>query len=409
MNDKTIFSLLMGLILGMNFMNIPSALETLMNLYGASYATISILMSSLLWSHALMQIPGGMMTDRIGLPGVHVTSLVCIFIGNLISLTVPSLQFAVSARVIIGIGTGLSFVAVMKTVALYSDPGRVGMYQAFFGGFFSIGCILAYLLIPRLIDFGWQWAYLAPGFPCLLLLIMVFGLRFEQTRSTSPSPLPLFRILRIRAGWILGIYHALSYGSVLSLGNWVPSLLADALVGSSAKTFAWGGALVMLISGLGRLSGGVVLLRFSPVGIANSSLLTLSALFLCLLLVPMPAPVLILAIFAAWFGSINFGAIFHLASRSTSSDSIATLIGFVNFLANLGAIFLTLMFGWIRDATGSFSWGFCVLASFCLGAFLVGSIPVKKAADHKELVSSRSQSTDGRSKGKGCSHRSDHR
>jgi nitrate/nitrite transporter NarK len=94
-------------------------------------------------------------------------------------------------------------------------------------------------------------------------------------------------------------------------------------------------------------------------------------------------PLLILAILAAWFASINFGAIFHLASRATSPESVATLIGFVNFLANLGAIFFTLIFGWIKDTTGSFSWGFCVLASLCLSAFLLGRIPLQNAADAK--------------------------
>ena len=55
MNLKMTFAILMGLNLGVIFMNIPPALDGLMILYGVSYIRISILLSALLWSHALMR------------------------------------------------------------------------------------------------------------------------------------------------------------------------------------------------------------------------------------------------------------------------------------------------------------------------------------------------------------------
>jgi MFS family permease len=38
-----------------------------MALYDTSYVKISLLMSALLWSHTLMQVPGGMIADRLGI------------------------------------------------------------------------------------------------------------------------------------------------------------------------------------------------------------------------------------------------------------------------------------------------------------------------------------------------------
>jgi fucose permease len=75
-----------------------------------------------------------------------------------------------------------------------------------------------------------------------------------------------------------------------------------------------------------------------------------------------------MAVLAAWFASINFGAIFQLASRATSPDSMGGLVGFINFLANIGAVLFTLLFGWMKDAAGSFGWSFAVLAVLCLMA-----------------------------------------
>jgi nitrate/nitrite transporter NarK len=239
------------------------------------------------------------------------------------------------------------------------------------------------------LPFGWQWPYLVPGLLCLPLLVIWFGLELRQPASGQTAPLPLARILRIRAGWVLGMYHALSWGSVLTLGSWVPSLLAEVFAGTTAVKFAWGGALVMMISGIGRLSGGFILYRFSPLLIANGSILVLCVVYLGLFTVSAPVPIVILAVLAAWFASINFGAFFHLASRATATGSMATLLGFVNLLANLGAVLFTFMFGWFKDHLGSFTMSFLVLASICCAAFFLGRPVLRRQWTQPESEASR--------------------
>jgi hypothetical protein len=137
---------------------------------------------------------------------------------------------------------------------------------------------------------------------------------------------------------------------MLNLGNWVPSLMAEISKEGMAIGFAWGGALVMFTSGVGRLSGGFLLMRFSSLRIVTGSMAIL---------------------LASWFASINFGALFHLAARVTATDSYATLFGFINFLANLGAILFTLMFGLMKDTLGSFTWGFFILSLLALAAYIL--------------------------------------
>jgi MFS family permease len=378
MNLIVLFALLVGLDLGLIFMNIPPAINELMALYRVSYTQISLLISALLWSHALTQIPGGMVVDRLGMRRTMFVSLLCIGLGHALPLAAPSLGLAIMGRVLTGMGTGLSFVSIMKMVALYAPGGRSGAYQAFFAGCFSLGSIGAYLLLPHLVVLGWRWTYLLPGMFSWPLLVMLSALRLERRTGKPISPLPMGQILRIQAGWILGIYHALSYGSVLNLGNWIPSLLAEVRGDASAIHLAWGGALVMLISGLGRLAGGFVIFRVPSVLIANGSILILSILFLGLFLIPIPGVVLTLALLASWFASVNFGAFFHLASRATPPESLGTFFGFVNLLANMGAIGFTLMFGWFKDDRGSFSWGFAVLAGLSLVAFALGRRPLRR-------------------------------
>ena len=378
MHREIVFALLNGLNLGIVIMNIPPVLSELMELYGVSYTQISVLLSALLWPHAAMQLPAGMITDRLGIRRTQLLSLACMCIGNALPAMRPVLGWGIGGRMIAGLGTGMGWMATMKLLAISAPGGRAGAYQAFFAGFFSLGSILAYLLIPIIIRAGWQWVFLTPAILSLLLLALVPALRLAPPSSTRPS-LSLRRIVGMRPAWILGIYHAVSYGSMLSLGNWVPSLLAEVSRHRTATQLAWGGALVMLVSGLSRLSGGFVIFRVAPQVVAHGSILILCILFTGLALIPAPGVVLSLALLGAWFGSINFGALFQLASRSATADSLGTLLGFVNLLGNLGAVAFTLMFGWSKDTLGSFAWGFAVLSALAAAALVAGLRVLEKS------------------------------
>jgi nitrate/nitrite transporter NarK len=149
------------------------------------------------------------------------------------------------------------------------------MYHAFFAGLFSLGTALAYVLIPVALKPGMA-VDLGPGILCLALLVLWFLFSFENAPLPQRNPVPLVRIIGIRAGWVIGLFHALSWGTAINLGNWIPSLLAESWPNSTASQLAWGAILVMLISGLGRIAGGFVLLRLSPLLVANGSIVVLS-------------------------------------------------------------------------------------------------------------------------------------
>ena len=113
-----------------------------------------------------------------------------IFLSSVASCS-PFFELALLGRVITGIGTGLSFPVILKLVALYAPGGRIGAYQAFFGGCFSLGSIISYIAIPRLIAFGWQRIYIMPGLFSLLLLAMAPLLRLQPEAAGKYLPINL--------------------------------------------------------------------------------------------------------------------------------------------------------------------------------------------------------------------------
>jgi nitrate/nitrite transporter NarK len=384
MNPKIIFALLAGLNFGIVFLNIPPALTVLMDLYGLSYTGASVLMSALLWTHALMQIPAGMLADRLSIKISITLGVGLMACGNLLPAMAPSYGLAIAGRIMTGVGSGLSFVSVMKLIVLYSPMGRHGTFQAFFATCFSLGSILAYLAIPELLTLGWQWSYLLPGISCMLLILLWSFIKLgEQPRSTA-VPLPLGQVLRKQTGWILGCYHALSYGSMMTLGNWVPSLLAEVWPDSTATQLVWGGALTMLVGGLGRLAGGFLILKVPALRIVNGSIVVIAILFWGLYAIQIPTITLVLALAAVWFASLNFGAIFELVSRTANPASLATTFGFVNFLANLGAVLFTFAFGLAKDINGTFFGGFLVMALAAAIAYFFGKNVLRREKNLKD-------------------------
>jgi nitrate/nitrite transporter NarK len=366
-----IFGAALGAHLGLTFMGLPPALDLLKDLYGLSYAGVAALISAIIWSHTALQIPAGLITDRIGIGRGLLASLLIIMGGGLLALPAPWLGLGMAGRVMSGVGTGLSFASAMKLMATRSPQGRTGFFQGVLGGFFSLGGVAAFLIVPLLTPLGWRAVYLVGTVSALLPLALLPGLKLFPASARKPASLTLGKILRSGTGWRLGLYHALCYGGMLTLGSWAAALLSEVWPGQTTLHLAWAGGLSMLVSGLGRLLGGLILFRIPPRPLIRLSLLCLSLSFLGLGLVSGPVPVIGLLILSSCFASLNFGAVFQLAAQAVGRSSAGTMMGLVNFIGNSGAIFSTMLFGYVKDLAGSLTFGFLCLAGLGLVSSLV--------------------------------------
>jgi len=375
-----IFSIVVGIAIGLAFMNLPPVLDRMMGLYGVTHGGMAILLSALLWSHAAMQIPGGILSDRMGLTRTLLWSLALLAGGNLIAALWLDLHLAIAGRVVAGLGTGLGFITVLKMLAIKAPPGKTGAWQSYFGGMFSLGSILGYLVFPSLFDLSWRMCFVLPGLVALAGLAMVPFLHLSGQGAAPAKPLPLGKIAVMKICWVIGIFHALSYGSVVNLGNWVPSLLAEVQSAASSEAMGWGGALVLFISALARAFGGVILARTTATRLALGSISALAVLFTALALAGSVWLVLVLALVASFFGSITFGSFFEIVGKACPPQSLASVFGFVNMLANVGAVGFTLALGWSKDLTGTFAFGFAMMAGVTVLALVLGQRTIKAEA-----------------------------
>lgn len=137
------------------------------------YGIAGIVLSVLWLAYALMNIPGGLLADRLGERFVLVAAMATACVGIVLIVTAPSFAVFLLATVVFGVGCGLfgtTGTTILSDVYAARDTTAIGLTQA--AG--SIGMIV----LPAaagvvIVMFGWRLGigYILPGF-----LLVAIGL-----------------------------------------------------------------------------------------------------------------------------------------------------------------------------------------------------------------------------------------
>ena len=151
--------------------------------YGVSLAAVGLLTTALFVTHLAVQIPGGRLIDRVGARNIGLSALAIVAAGNAIALASPTLGVGLGARALMGLGTGVGFVAGIDLV-------RAGLggpfWQGAYGGSTMAAGGLALMVVPQLAgELGWR----APFWTGLVLALagVVGGLILFAGIVTRPA------------------------------------------------------------------------------------------------------------------------------------------------------------------------------------------------------------------------------
>ncbi|HEY4621148.1 MAG TPA: MFS transporter, partial [Gaiellaceae bacterium] len=135
----------LGLATGWQIANIGAVAELLARDYGVGLATVGLFTTALFAVHFVMQIPGGRAADRFGPRRSGLIGLALIGVGNAVALAAPEPGLALTMRALIGVGTGLTFVAGADYVRAV---GASSTAQGLYGGIALAGGGIALAVIP---------------------------------------------------------------------------------------------------------------------------------------------------------------------------------------------------------------------------------------------------------------------
>ena len=341
--------------------------------------------------YAFMQIPSGLLADRLGPRRLFLVGLAAVDV-LAFSFSLQSQYIGLVAnQVLTGFFRALVFAPGLMLMSRLFPPERrataMGLYLA--GGVSS--SVLLNLLGPALVGpLGWRGNFeLFSGLGFLALAIYAWRSRGRSATTAPQKPVPLVetrRLLRERGLWLVAVIQYVRLAVVFGITVWLPTYV----VVQRHYSLAVAGLLVALgaaITAPSNLIGGFVADRLGrPMLVIGGSLIVLALDLLLLAHSRSLATLVIAVVVNACFSQLYFGPLFSVPLEMYGLRSAGFISGFGNGFANLGAFTFIYALGAIRDATGSFSEGFEAIAA----AALIGAVFSVLLARERARVIARS-------------------
>jgi sugar phosphate permease len=155
--------------------------------FATTAAVVSLFAVLQLAVYASLQVPVGVVLDRLGARRLIATGALLMALGQLVMATAQAVGLAVAGRVLVGAGDAMTFISVLRLVAAWFPPGRVPVMTQMTGLLGQVGQIVAaYPLVALLQRAGWSTSFLtasAVGFAVAVLAATLL-------RNTPPGAHP---------------------------------------------------------------------------------------------------------------------------------------------------------------------------------------------------------------------------
>jgi MFS family permease len=141
--------------------------------------------------YAGMQIPVGLLVDRIGTKRVLTLGVLLFTAGQLGFAFSPSYGTALASRALLGCGDAMTFISVLRLGARWF-PARRGPLVAQFAGLAGMaGNLVSTLVIARLLHWvGWTAAFAGTAAAGVLVLVLTLFFLEDHPEGHAPEPLP---------------------------------------------------------------------------------------------------------------------------------------------------------------------------------------------------------------------------
>ena len=183
MNGRIFFwsltSALAGFLFGFDTEVISGAEKTIQALWGLSPGLHGIAMASALYGTVVGALLGSWPADRFGRKATLLWIGILYFVGAVGSGWAPNVTIFIIARVIGGLGIGISTVVAPMYISEIAPPKHRGQLAGMFQFNIVFGILIAYVSNAMLSGIGadaWRWMLGVAAFPSLLYTAFCFGL-----------------------------------------------------------------------------------------------------------------------------------------------------------------------------------------------------------------------------------------
>ncbi|MET3768151.1 sugar phosphate permease [Marisediminicola sp. UYEF4] len=326
--------------------------------FAVSASVLSSLAVVQLIVYAALQIPVGVILDRLGPRVLIAAGAILMGLGQLTLALAPSIGVAIAGRVLVGAGDALTFISVIRLLSAWFGGRVLPQVSQWTGNIGQLGQVLSAIPLSLVLhEFGWSTAFVAAAAGSVLaaVLVLVFisdgpVVRVVEDRTrTWRESMGLLRQSLARPGTQLGFWSHFvtqSPGTVLSLLWGFPLLTAGLGYTNTVASL-----LLTLIVAAGMIAGpiiGILSARF-PTRRSNLVLGIVTAMAVCwtaVLAWPVEPPfwlivVLILVVGVGGPGSLvgfDFARTFNPLRSLGSANGVVNVGGFLASFVMMFAI-----------------------------------------------------------------------
>jgi MFS family permease len=174
--------------------------------FGTTAAVLSLFGVLQLAVYAGLQVPVGVLLDRLGSRRLIASGALLMGVGQLVLATAHGVALAVAGRVLVGAGDAMTFISVLRLIVVWFPPARVALLTQFTGFLGQIGQIAAaYPLVALLQGAGWTTSFLVAAFLGLGIAAAAgVGLRDGPREHVAATVVPVSAaqaLHRLRLAW----------------------------------------------------------------------------------------------------------------------------------------------------------------------------------------------------------------
>jgi sugar phosphate permease len=370
----------------------PMALPLIGQEFHLSPTVMGAVISAFFLGYATMQIPGGMLADRIG-PRNSITLGVAFWSGfSLLTGAAGSLANLMVVRVFFGLAEGIHPAAAFKALSAWFPPGERSRANGLVMSSNALGPMIAPILFASLVGaFGWRSAFYIISIPGFLIALGAYWLlrdRPSEHPRVTPKELaeignheaaqrkiPFSELLKNPALWRLFVIYMMWDVTWWGFQAWLPSYLFK-VRGFSLTNTGLVTALPYAAGFLGVIAAGWIADRTGRRKAVLLAVLLGDALFMVLTATASNVTTAVIFLTATGFflPSIH-GPFWSLAMEILPSRVMGYSAGFLNTGGQIAGIVSPIVIGALIQWTGHYDAGFIFMAiSATISALLVATL-----------------------------------
>jgi NNP family nitrate/nitrite transporter-like MFS transporter len=321
---------------------------------------------------SLLRLPLGIMTDRFGGRRVFTALLVLVLPALLLLSQAGSYALLLAGGLWLG-QAGASFAVGVPFVSRYYPPERQGFALGVYGAG-NIGTALTARLAPQIAA---TWGRPAVFYVFAVLIVamaLVFWLLARDAPAPAGAPRPSFAgsmavLGRERLAWLFSLFYFVTFGGFVAFSLYLPKLLID-LYGITPIDAGNRVLVFVVLATLARPAGGWLADRWGATRVLQAVFAVVVLMALVLVVTTALIPLTVACLVAACFFGLGSGAVFKLVPQYFPGRT-GTVTGIVGAAGGLGGFFPPLILGAVRQAFGSYTVGFALLALTSLLCFVL--------------------------------------